>query len=85
VDNSDGVRRRQSRQQLAADPDHVTEWNSVTPEACREILSFDELHDDVRTGPFVDDVMDGGDIAVIDAGGCARFVQDARVLFPVVP
>ena len=44
--------------------------------ARREGRAFDVLHDDVRLAVVFDDVVDGGDVGVIEAGDDTRLVQD---------
>ena len=43
----------------------------------REVLALDVLHDEKRPALVLDDVVDDGDVGMRDAGGGARFVQNA--------
>ena len=79
MNDANGMRRRESGQELPADRQDVAKRDTPAPQTRSEALPFDILHDDVGTGSLVDHVMNRGHVAVIDSSGGARLVKDARV------
>src|SRR5688500_2109650 len=76
MDDALVVSRRERVGDLNSEVQRAFDRHGTPPEDVREALALDVLHDDVRVGPDVEHVVDGGDVRVGESPGGAGFAVE---------
>jgi hypothetical protein len=72
------VRRLEGIDNLPGDDERFVDGNGAAPQPVGERVALDQLEDEKLRGTRLGELVDRGDVVMVESGDCLRFTMNAR-------